>query len=169
MAQLHPKAFYLLWWSVFWGFLVAFAFIGFFLSFVFIESFKGGILNFFVMYALAVLIVSLVVSSIWGKLLYKSYSYEMSKTSLNVKWGVVRKHSATIPYQRIQNIDINRGIMARILGLSEVWIQTAGFSAGLNQFGALRFSEGIIPGLDIKEAEKMRSSLLKKIKGKRGL
>lgn len=136
---------------------------------MFTDSFAWGFVNFFITYLLVVLIASLIVSGLWAKLLYNSYSFEMAKTSLNVKWGVIRKHSATIPYQRIQNIDINRGIMARLLGLSEVWIQTAGFSVGVTRFGAMRLSEGIIPGLDANDAEKLRKALLGKIKGRRAL
>lgn len=82
---------------------------------------------------------------------------------------MIGKHSVTIPYQRIQNIDVNRGIMARLLGISEVWVQTAGFSAAITKFGAMRFSEGMVPGLGVKEAEKLRALLLKKTKGRQGL
>lgn len=164
MPGLQPRAFYLFWWTYFWIFAAIFAFLGFFTG-IFLLAFTGFPIA---IYAVFVLFMSLLLSGLWAKLMYNSYFFEMSSASLNVKWGVLRKHSATIPYQRIQNIDVNRGIMARLLGLSEVWIQTAGFSAAMTRFGAMRFAEGIIPGLEPKEAEKLRASLLKKTRG-RGL
>ena len=166
MPKLHPRAFYLFWWKYFWWVLLVFAGLGLFL--LFLPS-GLGLLNLLLGYVLFVLIFSLIASGIWAKLFYNSYSFEVSRQSLNVKWGVVIKHSSTIPYQRIQNIDVNRGIMARILGLSEVWVQTAGSSTGFGSFGSLRSTEGMIPGLAVKDAEKLRASILKKIKGRQGL
>ena len=167
MPRLHPKAFYLFWWKYFWTFLIIFSVLGLFLSIVYIFLFLA-IPSLIVITAL-VLICSLMASAGWARLFNNSYFFEVERQSLNIKWGVIIKHSVTIPYKRIQNIDVNRGIMARILGLSEVWIQTAGFSMGISTFGSLRFSEGIIPGLEIKEAEKLRSAILKKIKGRSGV
>ncbi|MBI3190177.1 PH domain-containing protein [archaeon] len=168
MNRPHPRSFYLFWWSYFWSFILIFAFVGIFLV-AFSLNFIDAADSFIFTYAGIAIFISFVLSGVWGKLMYNSYSFETSRKSLNVKWGVMRKHSATIPYSRIQNIDINRGIMARILNLSDVWVQTAGISTGRGLYGALRFSEGIIPGLNTKEAEKLRSSLLNKIKGRQGL
>src|SRR3989338_4497553 len=167
MTKLHPKAVYLFWWSYFWIFLFTFAFLGFFIGIGLLALTQNWSSLF--LFTSIVLFLSIALSALWAKLMYNSYSFEAAKTSLNIRWGVLRKHSATIPYQRIQNIDVNRGIMARLLGISEVWIQTAGFSAALSKFGAMRFSEGMIPGLDVKEAEKLRALLLKKTKGRQGL
>ncbi|MBI2233348.1 MAG: PH domain-containing protein [Candidatus Aenigmarchaeota archaeon] len=167
MSKLHPKSFYLFWWSYFWAFFFIFIFLAGFIGIAVLAMTQS--LGAFFVYAIFVMLLAVAVSGVWSKLMYESYSYELSKMSLNVKWGVLRKHSATIPYSRIQNIDVNRGIMARLLGLGELWIQTAGVSTAFTKFGALRFSEGIIPGLEPKEAEKLRTTLLKRIKGKQGL
>lgn len=171
MTKLHPKAFYLFWWSYFWIFLVVFFVIGIFFSAIFVPFFAtsiAGLVNFAISFIASVILLSLALGAIWARLMYNSYSFDIAKRHFNVNWGVIRKHSATIPYERIQNIDINRGIMARVLGLSEVWIQTAGISAGIYRYGAARLSEGIIPGLKTKDAEKLRNGLLRKIKGRRG-
>jgi membrane protein YdbS with pleckstrin-like domain len=168
MAKPNPKSFYLFWWSYFWSLIAIFVFIGIFLvafSINLVDSVDALIFT----YVYIAIFASFVLGGIWGRLMYNSYSFEVSKKSLNITWGVIRKHSATIPYSRIQNIDINRGIMSRILNLSDVWVQTAGLSTARGMYGALRFSEGIIPGLTAKEAEKLRSLLLNKIKGRQGL
>ena len=49
-----------------------------------------------------------------------------------------------------------------------VWIQTAGASMTMGGYGVMRASEGILPGLLEKNAEHLRKSILKKIKGRKG-
>ena len=66
------------------------------------------------------------------------------------------KSYVTIPYNRIQNVDIYRGVMARLLGLSCFWVQTSGIR------GMMR-GEGLLPGLDKNVAEQLRTELIKRI------
>jgi len=61
-------------------------------------------------------------------------------------------------------VDIYRGVLARLLGLSDVHIQTAGYSMPRRSgFG----SEGRLPGLGVAVAEKLRDELIDKIKTNR--
>ena len=50
---------------------------------------------------------------------------------------MIWKRYVTIPYDRIQNVDIYRGVLARLLGLSDLNIQTAGTTSG-SVLGLLR-------------------------------
>jgi len=68
----------------------------------------------------------------------------------------------------LQNVDILRGIFARMFGLSDLQIQTAGQSATTG-FSLLSSSEGRLPGLDIQTAEKLKDELIKRAKGKQGV
>jgi uncharacterized membrane protein YdbT with pleckstrin-like domain len=90
----------------------------------------------------------------WARLAYKAYRYDLTEEGFRKECGVIYKQYINIPYNRIQNIDIHRGILSRFLGLSELRIQTAGM-------GSTR-SEGILPGLSAQEAENLRNQLLKK-------
>ena len=45
---------------------------------------------------------------------------------MKLEKGVIYKVYTNIPYERIQNIDIYRGIIARLCGFSAVSVQTAG-------------------------------------------
>ncbi len=71
--------------------------------------------------------------------------------------GVIWKRYVTIPYDRIQNVDIYRGVIARLLGLSDLNIQTAGATFGS---GRSAFSEGRLLGLSRDIAEKLRDELI---------
>lgn len=87
--------------------------------------------------------------------------YEFTSNQLRVERGIIWKRYSNIPYQRIQNVDITRGIIARICGFSSVNIQTAGYSMPANGRGV--HSEGYLPAVSVKEAEQVREFLMKEI------
>ncbi len=94
---------------------------------------------------------------VWAKLTYHFYRYELREDGFRKEHGVIWKRYVTIPYDRIQNVDIYRGLIARILGISDVQVQTAGgITAG--SYGA--FSEGRVPGVDKVVAEEIRDELV---------
>ena len=93
---------------------------------------------------------------VWAKLTYYFYKYELRDDGFRKELGVIRKKYITIPYDRIQNVNIDRGVIARVLGLSDLSIETAG--AG----GQIARSEGMLPGLSQKIAEELRDELVKR-------
>lgn len=98
---------------------------------------------------------TLIITYIWARLFYKSYKYEVRGDSFRKEYGVIWKGYVSIPYHRIQNVDIYRGLLARLLGLSDLRIQTAGMSG-------IPTSEGRLPGLNPKVAEELRDELIKR-------
>ncbi len=116
--------------------------------------------------SLIFILVLLLLSYIWAKLAYKYYRYELAEEDFRKEYGVIAKKYTTIPYERIQNINVQRGIIDRILGLSSLKIFTAG-TGGSGSAGA----EGLLPGLSEKVAEELRDELSRRArKGKgRGL
>ena len=95
---------------------------------------------------------------LWVFLTYNSYRYELTEREFRKEYGVIRKKYVSIPYEQVQNVDIYRDLAERLLGLSELHIQTAGMSEGAKQTSA----EGILPGLEKNEAENLRSELIKR-------
>ncbi|MCX6749687.1 MAG: PH domain-containing protein [Candidatus Pacearchaeota archaeon] len=108
---------------------------------------------------IVLLILWIIFIEVWIQLSYDRWFYEFTPDNLKIESGVIFKRYSNVPYQRVQNVDIRRGIIARMLGFSAVNIQTAGYSAGGKGFAA----EGYIPAVDVKEAEKIRDFLMKKI------
>lgn len=105
---------------------------------------------------------------IWAKLTYHFYRYELREDGFRKELGVIWKKYVTIPYDRIQNVDIYRGVIARILGLSDLNIQTAGASAQVSRYGAWGLgAEGRLPGLSREVAEQLRDELVKRAKQSR--
>ena len=104
---------------------------------------------------LVLLIPYLILLALWARLVWENYTFLIGPEKIEISYGVIWKHKAAIPYGRIQNIDIHRGITARFLGLSDLQIQTAG--------GYL--TEGGLPGLNKEEAEQLQKELLQKVQG----
>jgi len=131
------------------------------------EAFKFGFLAFISNGFWFILIAVIVISFVWAKLTYHFYRYELTENGFRKEYGVIYKKYVTIPYGRIQNIDIYRGILSRILGLSDLNIQTAGSSAVVGKYGALGIgAEGRLPALSKDEAEKVRDELISRTQNK---
>ena len=158
MNQLHPRAVWLFFISSFLSLLFVFIIFGF-QAFIFLSeiakdmSFIG-----YVGWFLAIMVFLIVLPFIWAKLSYRFYKYELTDDGFRKELGVIYKKYVTIPYDRIQNVDIYRGILARILGLSDLNIQTAGSSAQASR------GEGRLPGLSREDAEKLRDELIRRAK-----
>lgn len=172
MKHLDPKAV----WLFFIGSIIGWTIIVFFMSF-WIAGFSMTALQIaktdinpgsVIMTAGAFLIFFYILLYFWARLSYQNYKYELKTEGFYKEYGVIWKKYVTIPYGRIQNVDIYRGLVARILGLSDLHIQTAGMSF-TGKRGAR--SEGRLPGLSIEDANKIRDELIKRSqrKGSQGL
>jgi putative membrane protein len=81
---------------------------------------------------------------------YYSYGYSVTDGKLLVKSGILRKNLRTIPLDRIQNINLKRQWLHRLLGLVELEIETA---AGAQ-------AEATINALNEEQAHVLKSQLL---------
>lgn len=104
-------------------------------------------------------VLGAIIAYVWAKLTYDNYWYELRDDGFRKEHGVIWKKYVTIPYQRIQNVDIHRGLLARLLGLSDIKIQTAG-GISTGSYGAT--AEGYLPGLSPQKAEEMRDELVRR-------
>lgn len=167
MQQLHPRAVWLFFIQFLFVLLApVFFFLIFFgrypiaLSLVEGAGFPWGLV-------ILGIILYIVFCYLWAKLSYRFWRYQITEDAVKIEKGVIWKKYVSIPYERIQNVDIHRGLLARILGLSDLHIQTAGYSGyGRHGMGM----EGRFPGLDIQTAEQLRDELIRRAKGtKQGL
>jgi len=167
MQYLHPKAIWLFFFRYAASFIIAALVLGGWIGGAIGSEFGKGF-GFIAGIALIVILLFIVISYIWARLSWHFWRYQLTEDSYRAERGVIFKRYISIPYERIQNIDIYRGILDRILGLSDLQIQTAGYGAaggysgrGFKGFG----SEGRLPGLDKYTAEKLRDEFIKRAKG----
>lgn len=101
----------------------------FVLSFTFIPAIIASGFDGIVMgiACIAVIILFLIFVS-WARLYYVSMWYEMRDDEMSWKRGVWFRRTGIVPYNRITNLDIIQGPVMRILGISTLSIQTAGYS-----------------------------------------
>ncbi|MBI4133839.1 MAG: PH domain-containing protein [Candidatus Terrybacteria bacterium] len=162
MQNLDPKAVWLFFLNSLFSRFILLISLGLVWLFSLIEStnmqYEGLSFGFLGWLGIATL-VSLAWSWIWAKLTYRFYRYELKEGGFRKEHGVVWKKYVTIPYDRIQNVDIHRGIIARLLGLSDLQIQTAG-GITVGSYGA--FAEGRLPGLSLEVAEQLRDELIRR-------
>ncbi len=103
--------------------------------------------------AVAVLLAGIVFSAQW--LSWKNLSYELTPTEFSLFSGVISKKRRHVPYQRVQSVNQQAGILQRVLGVCNVKIDTAGGSA--NEAVLLRY-------VSVSEAEALRVELFRRKK-----
>ena len=124
-----------------------------FLTFGLIYFFEASIqLEWFLLMIFYVVLIPYVfylIFTIWYEFKYvKMFSFEVQENTLVIRHGVFNRVKATIPYSRIQNINITNGVFDRMYKTFTVKVETAGSSAvtASSQSGHLK-PEGYIPGL----------------------
>lgn len=167
--NLHPGAKWLFRVRGYFGaiFLIFFLFFFVLSAGAFLFSFLGSGGFILVLLMLLVFFIAgvVVLAEIYARMAYNRWFYEIGPDNIRLERGIIWKKYSNIPYERVQNIDINRGILARMFGFSSLQIQTAGYSIPTRGYGG--HSEGYIPAVELEEAEKIREFVLKKIKGKK--
>ena len=79
----------------------------------------------------------------------RSIGYQLREDDLLFKRGIMWQRIVAVPYGRMQLVDINRGPIARLCGLSELKFVTAAAASGV-----------VIPGLPEQVAEELRDTLV---------
>ncbi|MDQ1553216.1 MAG: uncharacterized protein QOK46_294 [Microbacteriaceae bacterium] len=79
----------------------------------------------------------------------RAIGYQLREDDLLFKRGIMWQRFVAVPYGRMQLVDINRGPIARALGLSELKFVTAAAAAGVT-----------LPGLPEADADALRDELV---------
>lgn len=163
--QLHPGARWLFRVQAFWAvIIISFFFFWGFMSRSIIKQNEALTLSKIFLYWFVIFLVIMIIAEIWVRMAYNRWFYEFTDSNLRQEHGVIWKNYSNVPYERVQNVDIRRGIIARMFGFSSVNIQTAGYSMPIRGYG--QSSEGYIPAVEISEAERIRDFLMKKLSKK---
>lgn len=104
-----------------------------------LDSLLGISTEMFPLFFFTLVIILLLPYLVWIELNYHNYTYQFRKKRIVIRKGVLNKERTVIPYTQIQNININRNVLQRALGIATIKIETA----GTNPWE----SEGIIDGI----------------------
>ncbi|MFF1879727.1 PH domain-containing protein [Leifsonia sp. NPDC058230] len=107
-----------------------------------------------------VLLVAVVVITVIGLIVAprraRSIGYRMRDDDLLFRRGIMFQRFVSVPYGRMQLIDINRGPVGRMLGLADLKFVTAAAATGV-----------LIPGLPEAEASELRDRLVELAESRR--
>jgi membrane protein YdbS with pleckstrin-like domain len=85
----------------------------------------------------------------FGRAAWRRRTWRLGAAALELRRGVVVQRAAWIPYDRIQQVDVERGPIERTLGLSQLVVRTAAAT-----------TDGTLYGLAPDDAEAIRSRLI---------
>lgn len=80
---------------------------------------------------------------------YRRWRFDLEADSLELQRGVITHVDSSVPYVRIQHVDTQRNLFARLVGLSSVVVYTAGS----------RGADVTVPGLTPSRARGLHDTL----------
>lgn len=105
---------------------------------------------------LAAVVVATVIGLVIAPRRARSIGYMMREDDLLFRRGIMFQRFVSVPYGRMQLIDINRGPVGRALGLADLKFVTAAASTGV-----------VIPGLPEADAAELRDRLVELAESRR--
>lgn len=100
-------------------------------------------------------LVALVI--LYGWLAWRVAKFRIGTSTLEYRWGLLFKQHRQVRYDRIQSVDISRPLLARLFGLSQVVVQSAGGAdshvelAFLTHTRALEVRDTVLSLIDAEE------------------
>jgi len=170
MKKLHPKALWLFFIRNSIAGIILSIPLGFFIGyilFVLLTIFKKVSISNMLDYGYLIPIYFfgvLVLSYLVALLTYNNYKFKLTQNTIEIERGIIYKRYVSIPFQRIQNVNIYRSLLERVIGISTVTIQTAGRSVTITRRGYIGGPEGVLPGLSKIDAKHIRDDLINRIK-----
>lgn len=89
------------------------------------------------------------VSTFANWLYWRSFRYGVGPAGVVIQSGILNRSRRTIPFERIQDVDIEQGPLARLFGLARLRIETGGADK----------NEGALDSVSLAEAERLRVQL----------
>jgi membrane protein YdbS with pleckstrin-like domain len=99
---------------------------------------------------IAVLILYSFIISILG---FPKKGYLLRERDISYKTGIIYYKQISVPFNRVQHVEVSQGVLGKIFHLSSVKIYTAGGNA----------SDLSIPGLAVADAQKLKTFISEKI------
>jgi putative membrane protein len=100
--------------------------------------------------------VALLVAAVIGGIMivmqwlrWRSFRYGVGEREIVIESGILSRNRRSIPFDRVQDVDIERALLARVFGLAKVKIET----------GAGGKDEGVLDSVTVAEADRLRAAV----------
>lgn len=90
-------------------------------------------------------------------LYWTRFSFRVTESDIRIDSGIISRRHRSIPFDRIQDVDITQGLLARMLGLAALKFETGGASGPNTE-------EAVIPAITSERAHQIR----KLVRSRRG-
>ncbi|WP_265587807.1 PH domain-containing protein [Sphingomicrobium arenosum] len=103
---------------------------------------------------IAVLLVAAATLATLGSIALRllSFSYRIEDDEIDLASGILNRNQRSIPFDRVQDVNIEQNIVARLLGLARVKLET-GASAGAKD------EDGVLDSIHLSRAEALRDRI----------
>jgi len=98
---------------------------------------------------LGVGLACVLIAVVSASLSWQCWTWSAWEDALELRHGVIVRHSSLVPYHRIQQIDVHREPLQRFLGVSTLILRSAAAS-----------TDARIPGIAVTETDPLRHALL---------
>lgn len=122
-----------------------------FTAFIFLSD--GEIPRAVILTIVAILFVLFIYAVLINVLGFSRKGYLLRENDISFKKGIITYKQTTIPFNRIQHVEVNQGVMAKCFKLSSLKLYTAGGNA----------SDLSIPGIPRETAQNLKAFLSEKI------
>ena len=102
---------------------------------------------------ISVIIVLILFSFIISLLGFPKKGYLLRERDISYKTGLIYYKQISVPFNRVQHVEVSQGVLEKIFKLSSIKIYSAGGST----------SDLSIPGLAISDAQKLKAFISEKI------
>lgn len=82
-------------------------------------------------------------------LAWRRFRYGVGSTEIVIESGILSRNRRSIPFDRIQDVDIEQRLLQRLFGLAKVRIETGGSAA----------DEGLLDSVTLAEADRLRAAV----------
>lgn len=95
------------------------------------------------------LIAFVAIVAMFGTTFWKwwRFSYRLDPQELRIASGIISRNVRSIPYERIQDVNLEQGLLSRMLGMAKVRLETGSSGSG---------DEGVLDSVDLAEAGRLR-------------
>ena len=108
-------------------------------------------------FAMVAYLIGIVMTAL---LVHNNFHFQINEDGLIIERGILYKHTVSVPFEQVQNVNIERAIIDRILGFSRISIETAGAAVAGAIAGAVPKAEAYIPAIHLDKAKHIHDVLL---------
>ncbi len=100
-------------------------------------------------YVLLIAFVAAIVLGVTQWLGWSRFRYGVGSHEIVIQSGILSRNRRSIPFDRVQDVDIERGPLHRLFGLAKVRIETGGSAK----------DEGVLDSVTLSEADRLRGAI----------